>query len=87
MPELSAQAMKNKLTYRATYRGTKEMDVLLKKHIIDDIADMSSEELAMLSDILDTDDDILHKVLTKKIAPPQQCDNIILERLINKINA
>lgn len=87
MQQLSDEQIKNKLTYRATYRGTKEMDVLLKKHIIGDIEDMNSEELAMLSDILDTDDDILHKVLTKKISPPTQCDNMLLQRLISKINA
>ena len=54
--------LKNKIIYRANYRGTKEMDKLLgafTKKYIDQLMD---EELIMLCDLLDYDDENLYKL-------------------------
>ena len=53
---------KKKIIYRSTYRGTKEMDVLVSsftKHIIDDL---NRDELVYLSNLLDIDDENLYKL-------------------------
>ena len=53
--------LKNKIIYRANYRGTKEMDKLLgtfTKKYIDQLLD---EELRLLCDLLDCDDENLYK--------------------------
>ena len=54
--------LKNKIIYRANYRGTKEMDKLLgafTKKYIDQLID---EELILLCDLLDCDDENLYKL-------------------------
>jgi len=52
--------LKKKIIYRATYRGTKEMDSLLfaftKKHI----HILNEEDLICLSNLLDIDDENLY---------------------------
>ena len=66
--------LKNKIIYRANYRGTKEMDKLLgafTKRYIDQFID---EELILLCDLLDCDDENLYKLnqglkLTIEIKP------------------
>ena len=66
--------LKNKIIYRANYRGTKEMDKLLgsfTKRYIDQLSDV---ELILLCDLLDCDDENLYKLnqglrLTIKIKP------------------
>ena len=66
--------LKNKIMYRANYRGTKEMDKLLgafTKRYIDQLID---EELILLCDLLDCDDENLYKLnqgleLTIEIKP------------------
>jgi antitoxin CptB len=66
--------LKNKIIYRANYRGTKEMDNLLgsfTKRYIDQLID---EELILLCDLLDIDDENLFKLnqglqLTIEIKP------------------
>ena len=66
--------LKNKIIYRANYRGTKEMDKLLgafTKRYIDQLID---EELILLCDLLDCDDENLYRLnqgleLTIEIKP------------------
>ena len=59
---INIKDLKNKIIYRANYRGTKEMDKLLgsfAKIFIDQLAD---EELPLLCDLLDLDDENLYKL-------------------------
>ena len=54
--------LKNKIIYRANYRGTKEMDKLLgsfTKRYIDQLLD---EDLLLLCALLDYDDENLYKL-------------------------
>ena len=53
--------LKKKIIYRATYRGTKEMDVLLGTFVKKYINTFDDEELSYLSDLLDIDDETLYK--------------------------
>tara|TARA_B110000037_G_scaffold173345_1_gene197150 strand:- start:35 stop:301 length:267 start_codon:yes stop_codon:yes gene_type:complete len=75
--------LKNKITYRANYRGTKEMDTLLGSFTRKYINECNNEELSLLSDLLNNDDENLYKLnqglqLTIKIK-----DNRIVELFKN----
>jgi antitoxin CptB len=52
--------LKNKITYRANYRGTKEMDTLLGSFTKKYINQLNNEELSLLSDLLKYDDENLY---------------------------
>ena len=53
--------LKNKIIYRASYRGTKEMDILLSSFVREIINDLSLKDLNDLSDLLEIDDENLYK--------------------------
>ena len=54
--------LKNKITYRANYRGTKEMDTLLGSFTKKYIDQLNNEELSLLSNLLNFDDENLYKL-------------------------
>ena len=53
--------LKKKITYRSSYRGTKEMDALISSFTKQIINDLNCEELINLSNLLDIDDENLYK--------------------------
>ena len=53
--------LKKKIIYRSTYRGTKEMDVLISSFTKQIINDLNGDELINLSNLLDIDDENLYK--------------------------
>jgi len=66
--------LKNKIIYRANYRGTKEMDKLLSTFTKKYINQLLDDELLLLCDLLDCDDENLYKLnqglrLTTEIKP------------------
>jgi antitoxin CptB len=54
--------LKNKITYRANYRGTKEMDKLLGSFTKKYIDQLNNKELSLLSVLLNFDDENLYKL-------------------------
>jgi antitoxin CptB len=54
--------LKNKIIYRANYRGTKEMDILLGSFTKKYIHLLIDEDLLFLSDLLEYDDENLYKL-------------------------
>ena len=58
---INIKDLKNKITYRANYRGTKEMDKLLGSFTEKYIDDFNEQELKLLCDLLDCDDENLYK--------------------------
>tara|TARA_B100000780_G_scaffold240726_1_gene182974 strand:+ start:341 stop:607 length:267 start_codon:yes stop_codon:yes gene_type:complete len=59
---INIKELKNKINYRANYRGTKEMDVLLGSFTKKYIDQLTKEELTLLCDLLDRDDENLYKL-------------------------
>ena len=59
---INIKDLKNKITYRANYRGTKEMDKLLGSFTKIYINQLKDEELPLLCDLLDLDDENLYKL-------------------------
>jgi len=58
---INIKDLKNKIHYRANYRGTKEMDKLLGTFIKKYIDHLNEAELLLLCDLLDFDDENLYK--------------------------
>ena len=58
---LKIQELKKKIIYRSSYRGNKEMDIILKSFIREYIDKLRDDELTILYDFLDIDDDTLYK--------------------------
>ena len=59
---INIKDLKNKIFYRANYRGTKEMDKLLGSFTKTHIDQLSDEELPLLCDLLDLDDENLYRL-------------------------
>ena len=59
---INIKDLKNKIIYRANYRGTKEMDKLLGSFVKIYINQITDDELPLLSDLLDHDDENLYKL-------------------------
>jgi antitoxin CptB len=58
---INIKDLKNKITYRANYRGTKEMDKLLGSFTKKYIDQFNEQELKLLCDLLNCDDENLYK--------------------------
>ena len=54
------EIFKKKLLYRATYRGTKEMDILLTKFVQKYINSFNDEQLKQLAKFLEFEDEIIY---------------------------
>ncbi len=65
---IELETLKKKIIYRANYRGTKEMDILLSKFVDKYINSFSKNELQDLFDFLNMEDEIIYNFYqTKKI--------------------
>ena len=64
------EELKNKIIYRASYRGSKEMDILMFNFVNSLIEDLNIEELKELDFLVNLDDeslvDIKNNILNKK---------------------
>ena len=75
---INIKHLKNKIIYRSTYRGTKEMDKLLSTFTKKYIDHLDEEELLQLSDLLDCDDENLYKF--------NQSQNLTIQIKLNKVS-
>ena len=74
---INIKDLKNKIIYRANYRGTKEMDKLLGTFTKTYINQLTDKELPLLCDLLDLDDENLYKL--------NQGMDLTIEIKINKV--
>jgi antitoxin CptB len=58
---INIEDLKKKIIYRSSYRGTKEMDMLLRSFTKKYINTLNEKELIYLLNLLDTDDENLYK--------------------------
>ena len=75
---INIKDLKNKIIYRANYRGTKEMDKLLGSFTKKYIDQFSEQELKLLCDLLDYDDENLYKF--------NQGQNLTIQIELNKVS-
>ena len=64
---IELETLKKKIIYRANYRGTKEMDILLSKFVDKYINKFSKEELEDLFDFLNMEDEVIYNFYQKNI--------------------
>ncbi|WP_415295850.1 succinate dehydrogenase assembly factor 2 [Candidatus Pelagibacter sp. Uisw_113] len=75
---INIKDLKNKIIYRANYRGTKEMDKLLGSFTKKYINQFNEQELKLLSDLLSCDDENLYKF--------NQGQNLTIQIKLNKVS-
>ena len=75
---INIKDLKNKIIYRANYRGTKEMDKLLGSFTKKYIDQFNELELKLLCDLLDFDDENLYKF--------NQGQNLTIQIKSNKVS-
>tara|TARA_B100000780_G_C20939453_1_gene374663 strand:+ start:479 stop:736 length:258 start_codon:yes stop_codon:yes gene_type:complete len=61
------ESLKKKIKYRSSYRGTKEMDLLLTSFVFSIIDSLSFEELERLDDFLNCNDEDISNFYLNKI--------------------
>ncbi|MDA9042455.1 succinate dehydrogenase assembly factor 2 [Candidatus Pelagibacter sp.] len=75
---INIKDLKNKIIYRANYRGTKEMDKLLGSFTKKYIDQFNVQELKFLCDLLDYDDENLYRF--------NQGQNLTIQIKLNKVS-
>ena len=63
---LNKEDLKNKIIYRASYRGTKEMDILMTAFVKSLINDLDENLLKTLDSFVDMDDETLISIKKKE---------------------
>ena len=72
------ETLKKKIIYRANYRGTKEMDILLSKFVDKYINTFSLNELKELYDFLNLEDEIIYNFYqTKKLGSEIKINKVL----------
>tara|TARA_Y100000590_G_C15728145_1_gene1016009 strand:- start:39 stop:293 length:255 start_codon:yes stop_codon:yes gene_type:complete len=78
----SLDDLKNKIIYRASYRGTKEMDLLMSKFVKLILKKLNLNQLNNLNYLVSLDDESLYKIKNKLIRNPK-IDKYILDKFID----
>ena len=73
------EIFKKKLLYRASYRGTKEMDILLTNFVKKYINQLNNEELNDLEIFLELEDEVIKNYYNNKIISDKIKKNSILK--------
>ncbi len=74
--------LKNKIIYRASYRGTKEMDRLMIAFVNFVLKDITDEQLLTLDEFVNFDDEVLKSL--KKNESLKVIDNAKMIEIIKK---
>ena len=61
-----SETLKKRLIYRSSYRGTKEMDILLGSFVKFFIDKFTNRELEDLDKLLDLEDEVIYNFYQKK---------------------
>ena len=71
------EELKNKIIYRASYRGSKEMDILMSNFVNSLIKDLSISELKELDALVNLDDESLINIKNNTLSKKKNRTNII----------
>ena len=72
------ELLKNKIKYRASYRGTKEMDILLTSFVSSVINELAYSELLKLDKFLNINDEDIYSYYFNNVPISIYSDNKIL---------
>ena len=79
---INKEEIKNKIIYRASYRGTKEMDILMTTFVRSIINNIDDNYLEILNDFVNMDDETLKSIRKKESLI--NIDNSIMLEIIDK---
>ena len=77
------EILKKRLLYRASYRGTKEMDILLSSFVKKYLDKLNEKELYELEKILDLDDETINNFYQNNVIDQKLRESKILNMLKN----
>ena len=77
------ETYKKKIVYKASHRGSKEMDILLGNFINKYIELFNENELNIFDSILDCDDEDIYQWILGKKDIPTRYENRVFSLLIN----
>jgi len=77
---LNKEELINKILYRSSYRGTKEMDLLMKSFVKSIIYDLDVDGLLKLNELVNLDDEILYKIRTENFKKTNFNENYIVNK-------
>ena len=60
------EEIKNKIIYRSSYRGTKEMDILMTNFVRSIINDLDINQLKLLDEFVNLDDEVLKSIKNRE---------------------
>ncbi len=63
--KINKDDIKKRIIYRASYRGTKELDILISSFVNKIINNLNTDELVMLENFVNLDDEELTKIKLK----------------------
>ena len=79
---LNKEDLKNKIIYRASYRGTKEMDILMIGFVRKIINTLDFDHLKALDEFINNDDETL--ISFKKNESLNKINNLSMLKIIDK---
>ena len=79
---INKEEIKNKIIYRASYRGTKEMDILMTAFVRSIINNIDENYLETLNDFVNMDDETLKSIRKKESL--LNIDNSVMLEIIDK---
>ena len=79
---INKEEIKNKIIYRASYRGTKEMDILMTAFVRSIINNIDENHLETLNDFVNMDDETLKSI--KKKESLFNIENSVMLEIIDK---
>tara|TARA_Y100000748_G_scaffold180556_1_gene151282 strand:- start:39 stop:287 length:249 start_codon:yes stop_codon:yes gene_type:complete len=71
------EELKNKIIYRASYRGSKEMDILMTNFVKSLINNLNLEELKELNYLVNLDDEVLKNIKNNVLIDNSKITNLI----------
>jgi len=80
---INKETLRKQIIYRATHRGSKEMDILLGKFVKKYISDLNTNDLKKLNEIMTVEDDLIYDWYFNRINNKKIEDNKISQKLRN----
>ena len=77
------ESLKKQIIYRATHRGSKEMDILLGEFVKKYISDLNTDDLKNLNEIISIEDELLYDWYFNKINNEKIANNKVSQKLRN----
>ena len=80
---INNETLRKQIIYRATHRGSKEMDILLGNFVKKYIFDLNTNDLKNLNEIMSIDDDLIYDWYFNKVNNKKIADNEVSQKLRN----